>query len=379
MIEGKRRHLNEKYAYALLLLAGWTIIGLISTGQLYTASYLEGDHLDWRRILIWQMSPWYLWVFLTPLVRHFGRRIRITARRWVRPVLHHLVISSLVSIFALLILITIRCRAPLDPANPVPFTTMAVSMTGSSLHINLLIYWMILGLGYAFDFRKQARERENLALSLEKQLAQAQLQALRMQIQPHFLFNTLNAITVLVRDQKNQAAVRMLTGISDLLRIVLSQNNSQMATLQEEMEFIRRYLNIEQARFEDRLQLDIELAPETLPALVPNFILQPLVENALKHGISQMTSNGVIKIRSMTEGDMLQLSVSNNGPALAGSEATSENSGIGLKNIRARLERLYGASQQLTLNGADGFGVIAVIRIPFTSIKASDSPRKMEA
>src|SRR5262245_37440213 len=125
MIEIKSNRINEKCTYDLLLFAGWTVIGLISAGQFYTASYLEGDRVDWRRILIWQMSPWYIWIFLTPIVRYFGRRVRITAHRWARPVFHHLMISSLLSFFALLILITIRCRIPIDPANRPSFATMA--------------------------------------------------------------------------------------------------------------------------------------------------------------------------------------------------------------------------------------------------------------
>lgn len=377
MIQFKRRRINDRYSYGLLLLVGWTVIGLISTGQFYTASYLEGDQIDWRRILVWQMSPWYLWVFLTPIVRYFGRKVRITSRRWARPVFHHLLISALLSLFALLILITIRCRVPIDPSNRPSFMTMAVSMTGSSFHINLLIYWAILGVGYAFDFRKQAQERENLALSLEKQLAEAQLQALQMQIQPHFLFNTLNAITVLVRDKQNESAVKMLTGLSDLLRIVLSQTNSPMITLQEEMDFIHRYLEIEQTRFVDRLKYSIDLAPGTLPALVPSFLLQPLVENAVKHGVAQIKGAGLLEIRSTIEGETLKLSVANNGPGLLKSTAKSENGGIGLKNTRARLEKLYRADQQLLIREGRNGGVIAVIQIPFNPITANHSPRKV--
>jgi two-component system, LytTR family, sensor kinase len=358
---------TSNYLYGLLFIAAWTMIGLVSTGQLYTASYLEGDRIVWWRALIWQMSPWYIWVLLTPVVRYFGKKRRITARRWVRPALHHLALSILLSFFGLLILISIRCMVPLDPARPDSFATLAVKLTGASYHTNLLIYWMILGIGYAFDSQRQVRERERLALSLEKQLAQAQLQALRMQIQPHFLFNTLNAITVLVRDQRNQAAVGMLTGLSELLRVVLSQSNTPMVTLQEEVEFINKYLEIEQTRFEDRLNVSIDLAPETLPALVPSFILQPLVENAVKHGIAQIPGAGLIEIRARSSDGRLLLFVRNNGPELSEPDSLPQPGGIGISNIRARLEKLYGVEQQFTISNSESFGVVATLSIPLNA------------
>jgi two-component system, LytTR family, sensor kinase len=337
---------------------------------LYTASYLDGDRVALWRALVWQMSPWYIWVVLTPVVRHFGRSYRIQSRNWVRPAIHHVAFSILLSFFGLLILITIRCLVPLDPAKPYSFATLAVRMTGAAYHINVVVYWMILGVGYAFDYQRQARRRERIALDLERQLAQAQLQALRMQIQPHFLFNTLNAITVLVRDRSTEAAVRMLTGLSELLRIVLSQSDAQMVTLQEEMEFIRKYLEIEQTRFVDRLEVSIDLAPETLPALVPSFILQPLVENAVKHGISQCAGAGVIAIRARSEAGRLQLRIHNNGPVLAVNGGAPDNGGIGIRNTRARLEKLYGEQQQLTIENAGNAGVTAALSIPLDSRSA---------
>lgn len=367
MIESKGK--NSKYLAGGLMLAAWTIIGLISTGQLYTASYLEGTEVIWWRALVWQMAPWYLWILLTPVVRHFGRQYRITARHWRLPALHHVALSILLSLFGLLLLISIRCIVPLDPARPHSFGTLAVQMTGASYHINVLIYWMILGIGYAFDYQKQIAHRERLALDLEKQLAQAQLHALQMQLQPHFLFNTLNAITVLVRDRDNESAVRMLTGLSDLLRIVLSQSMTQTVTLREEIEFIHKYLEIEQTRFEDRLIVHIDVSPETLPALVPNFILQPLVENAVKHGISQNTEAGMIEIFARSEGDKLLLSVRNDGPSL--SDNGGNGAGIGIRNTRERLEKLYGEGQQFLIQNAVPSGVTATLSIPLQSVAQS--------
>lgn len=375
MIETRLKKKNN-YLYGVLFMVAWTVIGLVSTGQLYTASYLDGDPVVLWRALVWQMSPWYIWVLLTPVVRYFGGKHRITTRRWVRPALHHLALSILLSLFGLLILISIRCVVPIDPAHPQSFATLAVRMTGASYHINLLVYWMILGIGYAFDYQRQVRERESLALSLEKQLAEAQLQALRMQIQPHFLFNTLNAITVLVRDRRNQAAVRMLTGLGELLRVVLSQSNAPMVTLREEVEFIRQYLEIEQTRFEDRLKVSIDLAPETLPALVPSFILQPLVENAVKHGIAQIPGAGLIEIRARGGDGRLLLVVHNNGPGLSGGNQSLRalrEGGIGINNVRARLEKLYGAEQQFTIDNSDSLGVVVALSIPLKTTTANVS------
>jgi LytS/YehU family sensor histidine kinase len=189
------------------------------------------------------------------------------------------------------------------------------------------------------------------------------LQALKMQLQPHFLFNTLNAIAALVRKNENKAATDMLAGLSDLLRLSLENVGAQEISLKQELEFLERYLEIERIRFKDRLQVRMHVAPETLEARVPNLILQPLVENAIRHGIASRSAAGVIEIRAEREGERLRLQIKDNGPGFPGEEPI--NRGVGLTNAMARLQRLYGAAQSLVFNNAPEGGAVVTLEIPF--------------
>jgi LytS/YehU family sensor histidine kinase len=233
----------------------------------------------------------------------------------------------------------------------------------SQLHIELLIYAATLGLGYAVSYYARFREREFRASQLEAQLAQAQLQALKMQLHPHFLFNTLNGIASLVRDNKNRAAVDMLAGLSDLLRYTLENAGKQEVPLKEELEFLELYLGIQQMRFPDRLRVEMRVAPETLDALVPNLILQPIVENAIRHGISQRPTPGVVGIEASRDGERLRVNVYDDGPGLRPNGGTG--GGVGLSNTRERLAQLYGERQRFTLSEREGGGVEAALVLPF--------------
>jgi LytS/YehU family sensor histidine kinase len=229
---------------------------------------------------------------------------------------------------------------------------------------DLLIYGAIVGVCYAIDYYRKYREREFVAAQLEAQLAQAQLDSLRMQLHPHFLFNTLNGIVGLVRDNKNDAAVRMLVGLSDLLRHALEHSDRQEVQLREELNFIKLYLSIQQMRFPDRLQIDLDIDPATSKALVPNFVLQPLIENALRHGIGRSAGAGSIGISSRRENGSLLITVSDNGAGLPNHWQLKTNCGIGLANTAARLQQLYGENHRFDIHNRDGGGVEVEIVIP---------------
>jgi LytS/YehU family sensor histidine kinase len=230
---------------------------------------------------------------------------------------------------------------------------------------DFFIYWAILGVGYAFDYRERYHERESVASQLKAQLAQAQLESLKMQLHPHFLFNTLHTIAGLVRSNEPRPAVNMIAGLSDLLRHALESASEQEVPLREELKFIELYLDIQKVRFSDRLKVRLEVAPETLDALVPNLILQPLVENAIRHGISLNDSTGVIVIDTYCDNDMLHIRVCDDGPGLQSGWRMEESEGIGLANTSERLKHLYGAEHRFDLrNGATG-GMTAAISIPF--------------
>jgi LytS/YehU family sensor histidine kinase len=223
-----------------------------------------------------------------------------------------------------------------------------------SLHV-------LLGCVHAFAYYVEARDREAQAARLHGQLSEARLNALRMQLQPHFLFNSLNAILVLVRDQESTRAARMLELLSDMLRQVLRSDQSHETTLEEELSLIAQYLAIEQVRFSDRLQIRFEVPAELRLAIVPRFILQPLVENALRHGVAERSDSALIEIGAHQVGEELELWVRDDGPGPADPRGT----GVGLENTRARLVTLYGERAALELSAAPEGGTIARIRIPY--------------
>ncbi len=201
------------------------------------------------------------------------------------------------------------------------------------------------------------------AARLAAQLSEARLGALRMQLNPHFLFNSLNAITVLVRDQNTAAASRMLELLSDVLREVLRAEPGHETTLAKELEFIERYLAIEQVRFSDRLRPSVEVDPAIAVAAVPRFILQPLVENALRHGIARRSGAGSLQVTARREGVVLVLTVRDDGPGLLPDIPVS--SGVGLANTRARLAALYGEQANLEIRNEQSGGVAAIVRLPY--------------
>jgi|GEM_PF-464545 two-component sensor histidine kinase len=244
------------------------------------------------------------------------------------------------------------------PQPPVPFVTVAL------IRVHVPIYWVIVCLAHALAYHRRSEERQRRAAELEASLAQARLQALQAQLQPHFLFNTLNAVATLVHKDP-RAADEMITNLSELLRLALDGSAQQEVTLRRELELLDRYLDIQQVRFGDRLKVERELDAAALDARVPTLILQPLVENAIKHGIEPRADRGVIGIAARREGSVLQVVVRDSGGGLASSKQPRDREGIGLANTRARLEGLYGNASRMTLrNGADG-GFSVEMEMPF--------------
>ena len=252
------------------------------------------------------------------------------------------------------------------PAQPRSFVEMFSSRALNQIHLDLLIYGATIGMSYAVSYYFRFREREFRASQLESQLAQAQLQTLKMQLHPHFLFNTLNAIAGLVRDSRNKAAVNMLAGLSDLLRYTLENAGKQQVPLREELEFLELYLDIQQMRFSDRLRVELHIEPETLSALVPNLILQPLVENAIRHGISRRAAAGLVGVSANRDGGDLHIRIYDDGPGLKQDNGNRMVEGVGLSNTRARLKQLYSGEQNFSLAERPNGGVEAVLIIPFT-------------
>lgn len=238
---------------------------------------------------------------------------------------------------------------------------------------NLGFYWLVVLGHHGWRYYQRFRERERRALELEGQLATAQLEVLRMQLNPHFLFNTLNTVAALVHEQPHTAE-RMVTRLSELLRASLDSPHAQEATLRDELRLLERFLDIEQVRFSDRLQIEIDAPEEVLDLQVPTLIFQPLVENAIRHGIELLEAHGHIRVSARRDHDRLILSVEDNGPGPAKPAAThSRRGGIGLTNTRSRLQHLYGDDQSLELIARKDGGAEARVSVPVRHARTAHS------
>jgi two-component sensor histidine kinase len=345
----------------------WILLGFIYAGPIYIEVRAEKMPHSAFKIFAWGILTWLVWAVLTPFIVWLARRFPLDVARWKRGLLVHvpafLLISAIHNAGAVLLTLAIKPFAYVYD-NPLGFWGRFWSRFQGSLGTDLLVYGAILGVCYAIDYYGKYREREFEASQLEVQLAHAQLNSLRMQLHPHFLFNTLNGIVGLVRDHKNEAAINMLVGLSDLLRHTLEHSDRQEVQLKEELNFIQLYLNIQQMRFSDRLKIEIDVAPDTTKALVPNLILQPLAENALRHGFGRSVASGVIGIRSRAENGSLQLTVYDNGAGLPPNWQLASSKGIGLANTAARLEQLYNDDHQFDIRNRIDGGVEVVVEIP---------------
>jgi sensor histidine kinase YesM len=246
----------------------------------------------------------------------------------------------------------------------VPVHIGAIKVFLYEFHINALLYAAVLFVGYYLESRRKLAMREAESARLSEELTRAQLEALRQQLEPHFLFNTMNAIAGLVREQRNRDAVTMIARLSDLLRHVLAGTGQQMVSLRSELELLEKYLDIQKMRFAEKLAVSIEVSDDLLELMVPSLIFQPMVENAIQHGIAKQVAGGVIRIRITRAGNLLEISICNNGPRLpVVGEVT--NIGIGIANVRNRLKTLYGEGHVFEVrNCLEGVGVEARFVLP---------------
>jgi len=358
---------NDSVKKWLGIVAVWAAIGAIYAGPVYFELRAEGHgHTAWR-IFSWGILTWLAWAPLTAVMVWLARRYSLIESAWKTSLLVHLPAFLLTSAIhtAAGTAITLKIQ-PFDNMGESPgaFWPRFLARLPSSFGSDLLVYGAVIGIYYAFDYYRKYREREFLASRLEAQLAQAQLDSLRMQLHPHFLFNTLNNIVGLVRDQKNHAAVNMLVGLSDLLRHTLDHSARQEVELREELSFIKLYLSIQEMRFSDRLHIKLDIDPATTKALVPNLILQPLTENALRHGFGRSADSGLVGISSAVEDGHLRLTVYDNGAGLPDDWQLKGSTGIGLANTAARLQQLYDDNHQFDIRNRDSGGVEVVIVMP---------------
>ena len=330
---------------------------------------------------------WLPWAVLAPLIFRLVRKLPVERERWKIAIPVHL--GCAIGIVALCTFWAESMFPPkpwagvrrLDPrpregsvrsgAESPPAPSRGAPRRGAPsrrsfstfflIGFRLPIYLAIVSVAHAVYFYQRGQSRERRALELEASLAQSRLEALKMQVQPHFLFNSLNAISALVH-QDAERADEMIDALSDFLRLTLESSAEQEVPLERELEFVERYLRIEKVRFGDRLQVKIDAHPETLRALVPSLVLQPLVENAIRHGLEPHPRTGIIAIEARRYLNQLILSIADNGGGLGGDEGRRRE-GIGLTNTRARLHALYGTEATFELQELDG--VRAVVTLPY--------------
>jgi two-component system, LytTR family, sensor kinase len=342
----------------------WTLLSLIYSSHLYFFHLLRGERAVWIEGLIEAFDDFYVWAAFTPLTLYLAGRFPLGRARWPTSVLVHVPASLLIS-FVQVTLHTFLDAAFIDQdLSNYHVTRLFFTIFTRKFHFGLLIYWAILAINHAVEYYK---DRELQTAQMEARLARAQLQSLRMQLHPHFLFNTLNAISALI-GQDAQAADQMIARLSELLRMSLAADNAPEVTLKEELEFLNLYLEIEKVRFADRLTIKMTIDPLCLDAFVPNLILQPLVENSIRHGIARRRGRGQVEIAASVLQGQLCLRVRDNGAGFPADASDALKEGIGLANTRARLEQLYHEGHRFELVNRGEGGAEVLLEIPFRAL-----------
>ena len=361
----------------------WTAVGIFFFSQSVVQKLLSGEPTPWQHYLTSWMVGVCIWALLTPFILWLGHRIPIERRNWVRRIAIHLPISVAISFAQLLVESIILYHLHVFPNVMTGLVRTYIFLLTIGFHQGITTYFLLLGAQYGLDYYHKYLEREKQALRLElhtaqlkTQLAHAQLSTLKMQLQPHFLFNTLNAIMVLVRQQKGKQAEEMLARLGDLLRCVLEDVDEQEVSLRRELEYLELYLSIEQVRFADRLHAEISADQSILDAAVPQMGLQPIVENAIRHGIGRSSAAGRIEIKASRRDDRLEIKVKDDGPGLA--HKSGGGNGIGLSNTRARLQQLYGDRASLSVENGDPGGVVVTMVLPYHLASGTSEREVME-
>jgi len=340
----------------------WTLLGVSFALSTYLGARQDNVQISWERILSGYLADFYLWGLLSPLIFLLARRFELR-KHFPRNVLIHIGASIVLSAFV------ISAASPLvwylGYVNLARNPTLAILWRNNAFsayyfHQGLTIYWTTLVVALALYYYRGLRKGEAQTARLTAQLAQAQLQALKMQIHPHFLFNTLNSIAALLHKDV-EAADRMIARLGDFLRLTLKSSDAQIVDFEQELEFLKCYLDIEHIRFQDRLTVELDIDSHALTAMVPNLILQPIVENAVRHGVARQTCPGHIIIRARREGERLIMRVEDNGPGL---KVKSNGSGIGISNTRARLEQFYGRDFSFQITDSAERGASVILDVP---------------
>jgi len=352
----------RRVTFVLWAFVFWTLLGLFFAGQ----DYILGDgHVSWPLALEWAMPRWYIWGLLAPLI--------VATDRWIgrgRSIGLRLALQVPLGVAWTLVAITLQLisRPPIGLAWPLSVWRFEIER----FNWDLLIYAVIAGIAIARDYAQQARGHEREAhrlqlesVALQRHLAESRLQSLRSQLQPHFLFNALNTMSALTETDPKTAR-RLIEQLGQLLRVSLHHAVTPLMTLAEELTFLDDYLAIESVRFEGRITVSVRADDDTLDAMVPGFLLQPLVENAIRHGVAPRLSGGHIAVTAVRDGALLRLRVQDDGLGLRHDWATRRDAGVGLRNTAARLEQLYPGGHRFQVTpGASSNGVDVLLELPW--------------
>jgi len=354
-----------------IILGAWTVFGLVMASQFWMQTALHGRAAPWHIVVQHGLLEAYLWAIVTLVIFWVTRRMPLERGRLLAGVPVHLAAAILLALFRVwgMVVASRQLRW-------LGLRTFDRQFFGW-FHTYLLFCVLLIGIAHAALYYRRYREREQAAALLLAGLTEARLQALKMQLQPHFLFNTLNAISALIPADAKPAR-RMVARLGDLLRISLEHEETQEVTLREELAFLEPYLEIEQARLGERLTVVMQIEPDTLDARVPHLILQPLLENAIRHGIAPRIEAGRIEVTAArsADGRFVHLEVRDDGPGLDSDTRATQRKGVGLANIRSRLEQLYGTGQRFELANRREGGARVKISLPFR--RAGSPPDERE-
>jgi hypothetical protein len=343
----------------------WCAGGLFEASQaVLIMRFGEGRHHAWLPLFITELATWLPWALATPWVISLARRYPIIRGTTVRTVTAHLAAFITISVVAEAWSATLQVLFnPWGNRRPPTFwDTWSITLLYQIL-IFLIAYVLVLTITYLIDSRENIARQMTETARLNEELSKAQLAALRRQMEPHFMFNTLNSIAALVRDRRNNAAVSMIVGLSEFLRRASENSHRSQVTLSEEVEYLQRYVDIQKVRFGERLHVSVDIPTHLLDVQVPNLLLQPLVENAIKHGIAKRAAGGSVRVAGEHRDGSLYLSVYNDGPSFPKDWETTSG-GVGLANLRTRLQILHGGASDLAMMRAGSDGVEVVVTLP---------------
>jgi sensor histidine kinase YesM len=368
-----KNSMKRRLILAMWLFALWNAVALLFAIQWYTYDSLHGVPHPWHEYARWNVEQWYTWAALSPLVLWLAAKRPIAPRHLLRTLPLHLIASAVVAVIAICIQAVLSHVFNTERESIRYYIALYLS---KNVAINVATYWGLTVLAQTLSYYRENTSRQLRETDLERQLAQAQLQVLQMQLHPHFLFNTLHAIGTLIQEDP-ASAEQMLLDLGSLLREFLDRQSSQQISLQRELHLVDLYLNIQRIRFRDRLLVLSHIAPETIDCSVPSLILQPIVENAIVHGIAKNPGGDTVELATSLQDGKLVIEISNSNSVLPHEvDRNRSGSGVGLSNTKQRLTQIYNGAAALSISGRTPRGVTCQIVMPFVKMATVIAPEE---